>query len=166
MRSLYWTENSKFLVSTCNWGGIFFWRANFKDFGYNKGQDEIEPESSYYDESSFFFNWIYDERFDALITLTSHSVLKILRNKGSSVYFEDKMPGYTATWLAFCKELSTIVLGTAEGKLIFRNWPIIVKHFIQSPKRPRSDQFCQEMNKGYRYFRYFNISFNSYLYLS
>ena len=73
VRTLHWTDNSQYLVSTCNCGGIFFWRGNFKDFGYDKGQDEIEPESSHYDETSYFYDCIYDDTYDALITLTSHS---------------------------------------------------------------------------------------------
>ena len=61
VRSLFWTENAeiqgmKYLISTCNCGGIFFWRGNFKDFGYNKGQDEIEPEFSFYDNTCYFYD--------------------------------------------------------------------------------------------------------------
>jgi hypothetical protein len=126
VRSLFWTEDSKYLVSTCNCGGILFWRGNFKDFGYNsKDKDDIEPESSVYDSAAFFYNWVYDPYFDTLITLTSRSVLKIFRDKGETVYYEDSIPGFTATCLAFSKELSIIVLGTNEGKIIFYSWPIL-----------------------------------------
>jgi WD40 repeat protein len=101
VRSLFWTQDSQFLVSTCNCGGIFFWRGNFNDYGYNKGQDEIEPVSSHYDEASFFYNCVYDDTYDALITLTSQSVLKIFRDNGKTVYHEDTLNGYKSTCMAF-----------------------------------------------------------------
>ncbi|CAI2387801.1 unnamed protein product [Moneuplotes crassus] len=125
VRSLYWTPDSKYLVSTCNCGGIFFWRGNFKDFGYNKGQDEIEPVSSFYDETSFFYSCFYDQSFDCLITLTSHSVLKIFRDYGKTLYHEDHLNGFTANCMEFSKELSIIALGTTDGCVIFKSWPIL-----------------------------------------
>lgn len=115
VRSLYWTPDSKYLISTCNCGGIFFWRGNFKDFGYNKGQDEIEPVSSFYDETSFFYNCVYDQNFEALITLTSHSELKVYRDNGHTLYHSDSLQPYTANCMEFSSELSTIALGTTDG---------------------------------------------------
>ena len=63
--------------------------------------------------------------YGALITLTSNNSLKILRDKGKNVYYENQFKGCTPTCMTFSKQLSTIVLGTAEGKLIFTNWPIL-----------------------------------------
>lgn len=48
-----------------------------------------------------------------------------MRDKGKTLYYENQLTGFTPTCITFCKQLSTIVIGTSEGKIIFTNWPIL-----------------------------------------
>ncbi len=102
IKSLIWTEHNEYLISTCSSGGIFFWDGNFKDSTYTN-VEEIQPVHQFYDNNCCFNHVYYDKDYNALITLTSYSSLKIMTDWGKTFYYEELFQDRRITYLCFSK---------------------------------------------------------------
>jgi hypothetical protein len=66
----------------------------------------------------------YDPKYEALITLTSYSSLKILTDFGKTFYFEEVFNDSKITCIAFSAKQGCILLGTILGRILVYNWPL------------------------------------------
>ena len=124
VKEVMWTRDSKYLVSCCNNGGVFFWKGNFKETVMRNEDSETLPLASMTDKNYLYLSLAYDDDLDTIIALTSVSTLRLLLNLGQDPVYEYPLDS-RATCMCFSKQLGLIAVGFATGKVCLIQWPII-----------------------------------------